>query len=375
MYETIMVTIYGIAALIKNKILSIIILLAGIIYLILSNYFTVDVLQSIDINSLMILLGTYGLSKMLIKTNIINYLINTIVEKVTTYKKLIIGLSILTFIISGIINNYVLAVFLIPYIEEIIKKNNVKAPLLMESIIVSSILGSMSTLIGSTENIIISSHLKMNFLDFFFYDNRIGIYIISLALFLIELFIINLSIKDEEFMGNIEEVEIKNKFNIYLFLAMIFLLIVSSVLKIKYLSGILTLLCLFIGLYKNKKIEKLDYTSIVLYALMFLYISLFKGMSFISLPIFIKSSGLIYTIFFIVSLIMSLIFNPVFVFYFLCLFIPNIVINTNLISMPLIYITYFGLLLGIFKEKKVTNYQIIICMLLCSYLIVAFLYF
>lgn len=376
MYETIIVTIYGIAALIKNKILAIIVLLSGIIYLVLNNYFNINILQSIDINSLMVLFSTYGLSKIFIKTNLLNYLINLIVERVTTYKKLIISLCVLTFIVSGMVNNYVLIAFLIPYIEEIIKRNNVKSKLLMESIIVSSILGSMSTLIGSTENIIISSYLKMNFLDFFFYDSRIGIYIIFLALFFIELFIVSLSIKDEEFMGNAVEIQVKDKFNIYLFLVMIFLLIVSSVLKIKYLSGILTLLCLLVGIYKNKKIEKVDFTSIFIYALMFIYISLFKEMNFISsLPLYVSSGSLIYTIFFIVSLVLSLIFNPIFVFYFICLFIPNIVFNTTLTSMPLIYITYFGLLLGLFKDKKINNYQIIVCALLCSYLIVAFLYF
>lgn len=375
MYEIIMVSLYGLAALVKNKILAIILLLAGIGYILLNNYFPIDILQSIDINSLMILFGTYGMSKVLIKTNILNYFINLIVDRVGTYKKLIFSLCIFTFIISGVINNYVLIAFLVPCIEEIIKKNNIKYTLLMESIILSSLLGSMSTLIGSTENIIISSYLGMNFLDFFFYDSRIGIFIIFLSLFCIELFIINLSIKDEEFMGNAIDVEIKDKFNIYLFLVMVVLLILSSILNIKYLGGIVSILCLIIGIYKNKKLEKFDFTSIILYALMFMYIFLFKKMNFISIiPIYVNSSWLIYTIFLVVSFILALIFNPVFVFYFICLFIPYIVFNTNLISMPLIYITYFGSMLGYFKGKKINNYYIIV-MLLFVYLIISFLYF
>ena len=176
-------------------------------------------------------------------------------------------------------------------------------------------------------------------------------------------------------MGNAIDVEIKDKFNIYLFLVMVVLLILSSILNIKYLGGIVSILCLIIGIYKNKKLEKIDFTSIILYALMFIYIFLFKKMNFISIiPIYVNSSWLIYTIFLVVSFILALMFNPVFVFYFICLFIPYIVFNTNLISMPLIYITYFGSMLGYFKGKKINNYYIIV-MLLFVYLIISFLYF
>lgn len=375
MYETIMVTIYGIASLIKNRVCAIITLLIGIAYLIINNYFEIDILKNIDINVLIILLCTYNLSRYLIKTNILNYLINLIVERVTTYKKLIFILCIFTFIISGFVNNYILISFMLPYIEEVIKKNNIKHKLLTESIIISSTLGSMSTLIGTSENIIISSYLKMNFIDFLFYDSRIGINIIFLILFFIYLFIINLLIKDEEFMGNYEEIEIKNKFNIYLYIIMVILLIIIPLFKIKYLSSVCIFICLLISIYKNKSYEKMDFLNIVFYGLMFIYVGLFKEMKFISLvPIYTYSNVLIYTIFFILSIILSLIFNPVFVFYFITLFIPYITLNTNINEMPLIYIVYFGLLMGILKNKKI-DYKIIIFMLLIAYLLVAFLYF
>lgn len=385
MYESIITGLYGISSLIKNKIYPIIILIIGLIYLIIYNYIDINILKNINFNVIMILIGTYGISKMIIKTNLLNHIINLIVERATTYKNLIILICVVTFIASNFINNYILLPFIIPFIQEIIKKNNIKSNLLIESVIISSILGSMSTLIGSNNTIIISSYLNMNFLDFILYDNRIGIYIICLIMFFIQILIINISVKNEYFIGTIEETEIKNKFNIYLFLTMIILLLITSLIKIKYLSGIVSILCLIIGIIKNKKtdiLSEIDYQSVILYILMFIYVILLKDMPYLnSITEIIKkinSPGIIYTLFFIISILLSLISNPIFIFYYMTLLIPKIVLNIDIETMPLIYATYFGLMAGLLKRKELKNtisYQIIICMIICAYALIAFLYF
>ena len=385
MYEGIITGLYGIYSLIKNKIFALIILIIGLVYVFLYNYVDINILKSIDFNAIMILIGTYGLSKMIIKTNILNHIINLIVERATTYKNLIIIICITTFIASNLINNNVLLPFIIPFIQEIIKRNNIKSNLLIESVIISSILGSMSTLIGSNNTIIISSYLNMNFLDFFFYDNRIGIYIICLIMFFIQIAIINITVKNEYFIGTIEEVEIKDKFNIYLFLTMIIMLLITSLIKVKYLSGIASITCLIIGIVKNKKIDvlfEIDYTSVIIYIIMFIYIGLLKNMSYLNGMIEIikkiNSPGIIYTLFFVTSILLSLIFNPIFIFYYMTLLAPQIVFNIDIETTLLIYATYFGLMAGLLKRKELKNtisYQTIICMLICPYIIIAFLFF
>ena len=385
MYEGIITGLYGIYSLIKNKIFALIILIIGLVYVFLYNYVDINILKSIDFNAIMILIGTYGLSKMIIKTNILNHIINLIVERATTYKNLIIIICITTFIASNLINNNVLLPFIIPFVQEIIKRNNIKSNLLIESVIISSILGSMSTLIGSNNTIIISSYLNMNFLDFFFYDNRIGIYIICLIMFFIQIAIINITVKNEYFIGTIEEVEIKDKFNIYLFLTMIIMLLITSLIKVKYLSGIASITCLIIGIVKNKKIDvlfEIDYTSVIIYIIMFIYIGLLKNMSYLNGMIEIikkiNSPGIIYTLFFVTSILLSLIFNPIFIFYYMTLLAPQIVFNIDIETTLLIYATYFGLMAGLLKRKELKNtisYQTIICMLICSYIIIAFLFF
>ena len=204
-------------------------------------------------------------------------------------------------------------------------------------------------------------------------------------MFFIQIVIINISVKEEYFIGTIEEVEIKDKFNIYLFLAMIILLLITSLIKIKYLSGIASILCLIIGIIKNKKADvllEIDYTNIILYMIMFIYISLLKNMphlnSIIEIINKINSPGIIYTLFFGTSILLSLIFNPIFIFYYMTLLVPKIVFNIDIETMPLIYATYFGLMVGLVKRKELKNtisYQMVICMTICSYALIAFLYF
>ena len=201
----------------------------------------------------------------------------------------------------------------------------------------------------------------------------------------IQILIINISVKNEYFIGTIEETEIKNKFNIYLFLTMIILLLITSLIKIKYLSGIVSILCLIIGIIKNKKtdiLSEIDYQSVILYILMFIYVILLKDMPYLnSITEIIKkinSPGIIYTLFFIISILLSLISNPIFIFYYMTLLIPKIVLNIDIETMPLIYATYFGLMAGLLKRKELKNtisYQIIICMIICAYALIAFLYF
>ena len=57
MIEGIITGLYTLASLIKNKILAVIILTLGLIYLIATNYLNIDIIRNIDFNSIMILLG------------------------------------------------------------------------------------------------------------------------------------------------------------------------------------------------------------------------------------------------------------------------------------------------------------------------------
>lgn len=382
MIEKIILGIYLFSALIKNKIISIIILLSGIAYLVLTNNFDTTILESLDYNIIMVLVSTYGLSKLLIQTNIVDYIINIIFEKSSNYKMLIISLMIISFILSGFINSIVLLAFLIPLIEQKSKRNNIKTDYLIENIIISSLLGSISTQIGSNISLITSSFRDMNYLDYFFYDSRIGIYIISLAMFFVAVFIANISIKNEDFIAQEENIEIKNKFNIYLFLVFVALLLISSLFDIKYLAGILSIICLLVGLIKNKKLISLNYDDVILYVLMLIYVALLKNntiLDTISITISkLNSQAIIYSLFLILSIILSLIFNPIFIFYLLGLIAIKVVVELNIITQPLLYIIYFGLLSCLFRKYKLKNtlsYQILICIILCSYALVAFLYY
>lgn len=378
MYGALIGGIYGLSALIKNKVMIILLMIFGIVYFVFNNWIGFDILKYIDFNCILVFICSFYLSKLFIETKFLNYLIGLIVEKCSSYRALFICLIVFVFFVSGLVNSTVLFGILVSLFEDVFKRNNIKFSFFIENVIISSIIGSMSTFIGSDYSIMVSSYLNMNFLDFFFFDSRIGIYIISLFMLLIQIFYVNYFIKDEYFMGICEEIKVNNKYNVYLFFSYIILLLVASLFRFEYLSGIFSVICIVIGLIKNKKSFCFDYNFII-YILLFIYIGLMKNMDFINVIsnffVNINSTWLVYSLFFILSIILSFIFNPIFVFYFLVLLIPNIVINTDLISMPLIYSVYFGLMAGLFKKNVKGSYGLISLMFLCSYIIIAFLYF
>lgn len=382
MYEAIISGVYGLSAFIKEKKIIIVLMILGIVYLGFTDKFNLEVLKYIDFNNIIVFIGSYYISSLLIETNLVNYIINSIVEKISSYKSLIILITIFSFIISGLVNNILLLPILISIIEKINKKNNIKSSLLIENVMIASILGSVSTFIGSNYSLIVSSHLNMNFLDFFFFNNRIGIYIITLFMLFIQIIMINYSVKEEYFIGMVDEVQIKNKYNIYIFLIFIILLLISSLFNFKYLSAISSIICIIIGIKNNKKKINIDYENIIIYILLYIYIYLIKDLNIINiiskLIIKINSPGIIYTVFFVISIILSYIFNPIFVFYFLVSLIPSVILNTNSITMPIVYAIYFGLTIGLFKNIKIknnTSYQTIILMIICAYMLIAFLYY
>lgn len=382
MYEAIISGVYGLSAFIKEKKIIIVLMILGIVYLGFTDKFNLEVLKYIDFNNIIVFIGSYYISSLLIETNLVNYIINSIVEKISSYKSLIILITIFSFIISGLVNNILLLPILISIIEKINKKNNIKSSLLIENVMIASILGSVSTFIGSNYSLIVSSHLNMNFLDFFFFNNRIGIYIITLFMLFIQIIMINYSVKEEYFIGMVDEVQIKNKYNIYIFLIFIILLLISSLFNFKYLSAISSIICVIIGIKNNKKKINIDYENIIIYILLYIYIYLIKDLNIINiiskLIIKINSPGIIYTVFFVISIILSYIFNPIFVFYFLVSLIPSVILNTNSITMPIVYAIYFGLTIGLFKNIKIknnTSYQTIILMIICAYMLIAFLYY
>lgn len=377
MYEAIIGSIYGLSSFIKNKFIVILLMLSGVVYLFFNNYINFSFISYVDFNVIFVFIGSYYLSDLFIKTNVVNLIFNSVFEKTSSYKVLVNLIVIISFFLSCFINKIVLFGILFNVISNLCLKNGFDSSFIMKNVLISSVLGSVSSLVGSDFSLFFSSLLNFNFLDFFFYDSRIGIFFISLFMLFVQLFYVNYFIKDEYFNGLNDDCCIENEFNIYLFVCFIFVLLISSLFDFKYLSGIFSLIFICVGYFKNKCKLSVDFKDIVILILLFIYIGLLKNMSFIEIIsnyfVNIKSSSLIYSLFFVLAIILSIFLNPIFVFGFLFLLIPNIVINSDLVSMPLVYSVYFGLIYNCFRKYK-CNYLCYI-ILFCLYVIIAFLYF
>ena len=140
---------------------------------------------------------------------------------------------------------------------EVSKKLQLESRWIIVPILICIIIGSAGTLMGSNFSIMLSGYMEFDFMEFLFYDGRCGLFFISFVLFLVVLFMINLLFKDDKYyVGEDNNVVVKDYFPLILLFSTILILIISSVFKSLYVSGLLgMMLFVFSSIYyKNYKL-------------------------------------------------------------------------------------------------------------------------
>lgn len=134
------------------------------------------VLGAIDWNVLMMIAGTMGVVSLFISSHMPSLLADLILERVPNVKWAVVSLALFAGIISAFVDNVATVLMVAPVALEISRKLKVDPVPMIISIAVSSNLQGAATLVGDTTAIMMGSYAKMNFLDFFFYHGRPGMF-------------------------------------------------------------------------------------------------------------------------------------------------------------------------------------------------------
>ena len=134
------------------------------------------ILGYIDINVLMMIAGTMGLVSLLIESKMPSLLADLILEKAPNVKWAIIALSLFSGIVSAFIDNVATVLMIAPIALAIAKKLNISPVAPVIAIAVSSNLQGAATLVGDTTSIMLGGALDMNFIDFFWWQGKPGIF-------------------------------------------------------------------------------------------------------------------------------------------------------------------------------------------------------
>lgn len=221
------------------------------------------ILPAIDFNVLLMIAGTMGLVKLFIDSGMPALLADLVMSKVPSVRIAAVALALFAGIISAFVDNVATVLMVAPVALEICKKLKTNPVPFIIGIAVSSNLQGAATLVGDTTAIMLGSYANMSFLDFFWYQGKLGIFFaVELGAVVSALILFWLFRREK---SPVEKSDTRTKVSDYvptvLLLLTIVLLIVASFIPNKpaITNGLICAVLLVIGLVynciKNKKVS------------------------------------------------------------------------------------------------------------------------
>ena len=225
-----------------------------------------DVIGAVDFNVLLMIAGTMGTVALMIESKMPALMADVIIEKVPNVKWAIIFLSLFAGIVSAFIDNVATVLMIAPIALAISKRLNTSPVGMIIAIAVSSNLQGAATLVGDTTSILLGGHLGMNFLDFFVYQGKPGLFwyveLGALCSLVIVYFLFR-KYKDKILPG--ERTKVTDYVPSILMLSTVLLLIVVSIIpgeKHPLTNGLICVAIMIVGLV-YRQIRRRDFKSVI----------------------------------------------------------------------------------------------------------------
>ncbi len=316
----------------------------------------------IDWNILIMIFGTVLIVDYFIQSKMPNLIADHILNLAPNVMWVTIYMSLFSGLISAFIDNVATVYMVVPVALAICKKLNISPVPMVISIAVSSNLQGAATLVGDTTSIMLGSAAKMDFLDFFVFKGRTGIFFaVQLGALVTVPIMMYLFRNDKEEVSSNENTEVKDFVPTIAMLGHIVFLIAASFIKEKpeITNGVI---CLVWGIIcvvweyiatkdKETMIENLknvDYATMLLLAGLFMVIGGIQRQGIISdlANIIVKFGGnnlfLLYTVIVFGSVLISAFVDNI---PYVATMLPVITSVTAEMGMKP-YLLYYGLLIG-----------------------------
>lgn len=245
------------------------------------------VLPAVDWNVIMMIAGTMGVVFFFIKSKMPSLLADVIIDKMPDVKWAIISLALLAGIISAFVDNVATVLMVAPVAVTIAKKLKISPVPGIIAIAISSNLQGAATLVGDTTSILLGSYAGLDFLDFFFYRGKPGMFWVVQAGALISTFVLMYVFrKDKQKIHLAERTVVTDYFPTFLLLGTILLLILASFIpgRPSMTNGMICIGLFIIGILRELLVSKsfkeaiqpareIDYFTLLLLAGLFVVIA------------------------------------------------------------------------------------------------------
>ncbi len=136
---------------------------------------------AVDWNVLMMMAGTMGVVHLFIESGMPSLMADHILRHVPSGQWVIVTLALFAGLISAFIDNVATVLMLAPVALAMAKKLNISPVRGVVAVAVSSNLQGAATLVGDTTSILLGGAAHMDFLDFFFYRGKPGLFFVVQA--------------------------------------------------------------------------------------------------------------------------------------------------------------------------------------------------
>ena len=249
-----------------------------------------EVPLAIDWNVIMMIAGTMGIVSLFIESRMPALIGDFIVRKAPDMRWVIILLSLASGLISAFVDNVATVLIIAPIAVNLFKRLN--APIVPAAIIAISLasnLQGVATLVGDTTSIMLAGKTGMDFMDFFIYRGKPGLFWVVQISAIAATVVLFVQLK--KYKGRLETLpdrEVVNDFfPTYLLLGLIGALIAASFIpaenKPEVLNGIICVALMIVGFihkmatkngFKNIKdnLFEIDYQTLLLLAGLFVVV-------------------------------------------------------------------------------------------------------
>jgi Na+/H+ antiporter NhaD/arsenite permease-like protein len=321
-----------------------------------------EVFGTVDWNVILMIGGTMGIVSLFIESRMPSLLADLIIERTPNIKWAIISLSLFSGIISAFVDNVATVLMVAPVALTIAKKLKISPVSSIIAIAVSSNLQGAATLVGDTTSILLGGYANLNFLDFFYFKGRVGIFwIVQAGALTATLVLMYIFRKDKQSINAIGRTEVKDFFPTVILVSMVALLIIASFIPntVKTINGIICVCLFVIGLLRSyikhrdkgvliKTLKEIDYFTILLLAGLFIMVGGITKAGVIDdiSKLFIRFSNdnifVIYTLIVWASVLFSAFIDNI---PYVATMLPVVTGIAKLLGIEP-YILYFGLLSG-----------------------------
>lgn len=244
------------------------------------------VFSAIDWNVILMIFGTMGTVALFIDSKMPALLADMILDKMPDVRWAIIALALFAGLISAFVDNVATVLMVAPVAVDIAKKLKISPVMPIIAIAISSNLQGAATLVGDTTSILLGGYANMDFLDFFFYQNRPGLFfVVQLGAIVSAFVLLYVFRKDRQAISVGERTVVTDYVPTVLLVSTIVLLILASFLpnKPSTINGIICVALFAIGLVRElfrkrftfikETIKEIDYFTLLLLAGLFVVIA------------------------------------------------------------------------------------------------------